>query len=113
MIRVGLLTDRLTGRRKWLAELFALVTAAGFIGFFAYQVVKMTYTSWLIGDMSTGVLVIPLWMPQTGFAAGLVVLWIAILDELLHVARGNNPRYERAPPKTTEELIERAAQSGV
>jgi hypothetical protein len=31
----------------------------------------------------------------------------------VHVARGNKPRYEKDPPKTTEELIERAAQSGV
>lgn len=113
MIRVGLLTDRLTGRPKWLAELFALGMAASFIGFFAYQTVKMTYTSWLINDMSTGVLVIPLWIPQVGFATGLVVLWIAICDELVHVLRGNKPRYEREPPKTAEEAIARAAASGV
>jgi TRAP-type C4-dicarboxylate transport system permease small subunit len=113
MIRVGLITDRLTGVAKWLAELFALVMAALFTGFFAWQVVLMTYTSWLIGDMSTGVLVIPLWIPQTGFAAGLVILFIAVVDELVHVLGGNKPRYEKEPPKTAEEAIQRAAASGV
>lgn len=113
MIRVGLLTERLTGRAKWLAELFALLTAAVFIGFFAWQVVLMTYTSWLINDTSTGVLVIPLWIPQTGFAAGLVILFIAIVDELVHVLKGNKPTYEKEPPKTAEELIERAVSSAV
>lgn len=113
MIRVGLLTDRLTGTTKWVAEMFALLMAAGFTGYFAWQVVKMVHTSWLINDMSTGVLVIPLWIPQLGFAAGLVILWIAVMDELVHVTRGNRPRYEKDPPKTAQELVERAVASGV
>ncbi|MDX2159172.1 MAG: TRAP transporter small permease [Hyphomicrobiaceae bacterium] len=113
MIRVGLLTDRLTGRAKWLSELFSLVMAGIFIGYFAWQVVVMTYTSWLINDMSTGVLVVPLWFPQLGFTIGLVILFIAIVDELVHVLAGNNPRYLKEAPKTAEELVERAAQSGV
>lgn len=113
MIRVGLLTDKLTGKAKYVAELFSLVMAAVITGYFAWQVVLMTYTSWLIDDMSTGVLVIPLWIPQTGFAAGLVILFIAVVDELVHVLGGNKPRYEREPPKTAEEAIERAAASGV
>lgn len=113
MIRVGLLVDRLRGRTRWLAELFALALAAIFTGFFAWQVVLMTYTSWLINDMSTGVLVIPLWIPQTGFAAGLVILFVAVVDELVHVLAGNKPRYEKEPPKSADEVIERAASSGV
>ncbi len=113
MIRVGLLTERLRGRAKWGAEVFALSMAAVFVGFFAWEVVKMMYTSWLINDTSTGVLVVPLWIPQTGFAAGLVILFVAVLDELVHVLRGNMPRYEKEPPKTAEELIERAVASAV
>ena len=113
MIRVGLLTDRLRGRTKWIAELFALVMAAVLTGYFAWQAVAMTYTSWLINDMSTGVLVVPLWMPQTGFASGLVILFIAVADELVHVALGNKPRYEKEPPKSAEEAVERTASSAV
>lgn len=113
MIRVGLLTDRLTGWPRWIAEMFALIMGSLFIGFFAWHAVMLVYTSWMINDMSTGVLVIPLWIPQLGFCLGLVILWVALIDELVHVARGNRPRYEREPPRTAEELIERAAQSGV
>jgi TRAP-type C4-dicarboxylate transport system permease small subunit len=113
MIRVGLLTERLTGRTRWVTELFALSMAALFIGFFAWHAVDLVITSWRINDMSTGVLVVPLWIPQIGFATGLVILFIAIVDELVHVARGNKPRYEKEPPKTAEEVIERAASSGV
>ncbi len=113
MIRVGLLTERLKGPAKWVAEVFALAMAALFIGYFAWHAVQLVYTSWKINDMSTGVLVVPLWFPQLGFCAGLVILWIALVDELVHVLGGNKPRYEKEPPKTAEELIERAAQSGV
>ena len=113
MIRVGLLTERLTGRTKWITELFALLMAALFIGFFAWHAVDLVVTSWRINDMSTGVLVVPLWFPQLGFTGGLIILFIAIVDELVHVARGNKPRYEREPPKTAEEVVERAVSSGV
>lgn len=113
MIRVGLVIDKLRGRTRWLAEIFALLLATVLTSFFAYQAVKMTFTSWLIQDMSTGVLVVPLWIPQIGFSAGLVILCIAVVDELIHVLLGNKPRYEKEPPKTVEELIERAASSGV
>jgi TRAP-type C4-dicarboxylate transport system permease small subunit len=113
MIRVGLLTDKLTGRTKHAFEIFALTMATVILGFFSWHVVSMTYTSWLINDMSTGVLVIPLWIPQSGFTAGLVILFIAVVDELVYVLAGNKPRYEKEPPKTAEEAIERAAASGV
>ena len=113
MIRVGLLTERLRGRTKWMFEVFSLVMGTGFIGFFAWHAVALTYTSWQINDTSTGVLVVPLWIPQLGYTGGLVILFIAFLDELVHVASGGRPRYEKEPPKTAEERIEGAIQEGV
>ncbi len=113
MIRVGLLIDKVGGRKRWLIEVFALLMAALFIGYFAWHAVSLVVTSWRINDMSTGVLVIPLWIPQLGFAAGLAILFVALIDELVHVLRGNKPRYEQEPPRTAEEVIERASQGGV
>ena len=63
--------------------------------------------------MAQGALAIPLWIPQIGYAGGLVILFIAFVDELVHVARGNPPRYEREAPKTAEEVIEQAIRSAV
>ena len=45
MIRVGLLIDLIEGRARWWIEMFALVIGAGFIGFFAWHAVRMTYDS--------------------------------------------------------------------
>ena len=113
MIRVGLITDRLRGRRRWWFEMFSLVIGVGFIGFFAWHAVQLTYDSWRFNDMSQGVVAIPLWIPQTGYAAGLVIMFIAFVDEFVHVLRGGDPRYEKPPATTAEEVVERAIQSGV
>ena len=73
----------------------------------------MNYDSWRFNDMSQGVIAVPLWIPQLGYSGGLVILLIAFVDELVHVLRGNAPRYEKPKPKTAEEVVERAIQSGV
>jgi hypothetical protein len=91
----------------------AVVNDAGFVGFFAFHAVKMNYQSYLFGDMSQGVVLVPMWIPQLGYSTGLIILLIAFVDELIHVARGNPPRYERPKPQTAEEVVERAVQSGV
>ena len=45
--------------------------------------------------MAQGVLAVPMSIPQLGFSGGLVILLIAFVDELVHVLRGNDPRYEK------------------
>ena len=113
MIRVGLLIDLIEGRKRWWIEMFALVIGCGFIGFFAWNAVSMTYDSWRFHDMAQGVLAVPLWIPQLGYSGGLVILLIAFVDELIHVLGGGEPRYEKPKPQTAEEVVEQAIQSGV
>ena len=60
-----------------------------------------------------GVIAVPLWIPQLGYSGGLVILFIAFVDELVHVLRGFAPRYELPKPQSAEEIVERAMQSGV
>lgn len=112
MIRVGLLIERLHGPKRRAAELFSLGTASLFIGYFTVQASKLAYDSWQYFDMSTGVVSVPLWIPQLGLILGLAILFIAIVDEFVIVARGGRPTYEKEPPKSAEELIERIAQGG-
>jgi TRAP-type C4-dicarboxylate transport system permease small subunit len=113
MIRMGLLIDHLTRRTRWFVELFSLIVGCGFIGFFAYHAVLMNWQSWKFNDMSVGVVVVPMWIPQLGYSIGLVILLIAFVDELIHVLSGNEPRYEKPKPHTAEEVVEQAIQSGV
>jgi TRAP-type C4-dicarboxylate transport system permease small subunit len=113
MIRVGLLIDRLEGRTKRIFEIIVLLIGAGFTGFFAWHASVMTWQSFQFHDMSQGVIAVPLWIPQLGYSGGLVILFIAFVDELIHVLRGYPPRYEQPKPQTAEEVVERAIQSGV
>src|SRR5215212_9732375 len=113
MIRVGLLIDRLRGRIRWWFEMFSLVLGLGFVAYFAWNAVQLTYDSFRFNDMAQGVLAVPLWIPQLGYSGGLLILTIAFVDEFVHVARGGEPRYEKPPATTAEEVVERAIQSGV
>ena len=113
MIRVGLVLERLRGRTRRAVEIACLLIGAAFIGFFAWHAARMTYDSWRFNDMAQGVLAIPLWIPQLGYAVGLAVLFIAFLDELARVLAGHAPSYEKPPPATPDEVVERAVQTGV
>ena len=113
MIRVGLLIDRLSDKVRHYFEIAALLIGLGFIGFFAWNTVVMTWQSWKFHDISQGVIAVPLWIPQLGYSGGLVILFIALVDELIHVGRGFPPRYELPKAVTAEEIVERAVQSGV
>ena len=113
MIRVGLLLEKLHGRKKQVAEILALGVAAAFVLYFTRHGVQMTYDSWRFNDQATGVLAVPLWIPQLGFSGGLVILSIALIDEMVNVIKGNRPTYERASPdETPEEFVERISQGG-
>ena len=85
----------------------------GFVGFFAWHATSMTYDSYRFNDMAQGVLAIPLWIPQLGYSGGLVILLIAFIDELANMLMGGDLRFEKPPPQSAEEAVERAIQSAV
>jgi TRAP-type C4-dicarboxylate transport system permease small subunit len=113
MIRVGLLIDKLPEKSRHWIEIVCLIIGIGFIGFFAFYACQLVRDSWRFNEMSQGVIAIPLWIPQIGYAAGLVILLIAFVDEFIYVVRGHTPRYEKPKPQTAEEVVEQAIQSGV
>ncbi|MCB5174866.1 MULTISPECIES: TRAP transporter small permease [Microvirga] len=113
LIRVGLVIERLPASLRRAVEGLCLLLGFAVIAYFAWYAVWMTYDSFRFNDMSQGVVAVPLWIPQLGYSLGLVILGIAFLDELARVATGHAPRYERPPPATPEEVVDRAAESGL
>jgi len=113
MIRVGLVIEKLPASMRHGVEILCLLIGAAVTCFFAWYAVRMTYDSYRFNDISQGVVAVPLWIPQLGLSVGLVILAIAFLDELVHVLTGRAPRYEKPPPATPEEVVERAAESGL
>ncbi|MGB6118272.1 MAG: TRAP transporter small permease [Mesorhizobium sp.] len=112
MIRVGLLIDRFNTGQRRLINIFALVVGLIAVGYFAWFAIDMTITSWRFNDVSQGVVIVPLWIPQLGVSVGISVLAIAMLDELIHVLFGGDARFEKPQPETAEEIVERAIQGG-
>ncbi|MGF9564849.1 TRAP transporter small permease [Neorhizobium sp. JUb45] len=112
MIRVGLLIERFNGRTRQSFEAVALFIGTAAAVYFAWYAFDMNRTSWQFNDLAQGVVAMPLWIPQIGFSGGLIILAIAMADELIHVIFGGMPRYEKPAPETAEEVIERAMQSG-
>ena len=86
--------------------------ATAFSLYFTWYAVAMTYDSYRFGDMAQGVLAVPLWIPQLGFSGGLAILSIALVDEMIHVLKGNKPTYEKEPPSSPDEFVERIASGG-
>ena len=112
MIRVGFLIERFTGRARRALELFCLTVGLAFVAFFARHAFQLSFDSWRFDDMSQGTVAVPLWIPQIAMVIGLVLLALAMLDDLVRVIAGGRAIYEKDPPKTAEELIERVAQGG-
>jgi TRAP-type C4-dicarboxylate transport system permease small subunit len=92
-IRVTLLVRHLNGRASKLFLLFALAILALIIGYGAYYASALVIESWQFGEMSQGYIAIPIWIPQTSMAAGLIVFFVALVDELVLVLQGGNPAF--------------------
>ena len=92
-IRVSLFISRHTGRNRRAIEIWCLVFAAAFSAFFAFHAVLLVLDSHAFGEVSVGMVPVPLWIPQGFMAFGLVVLAIAVLDDLVRVLRGGGPSY--------------------
>lgn len=113
LIRVTLVVDRFEGPRRRAIELVALSTGGAFLGLFAWFCARMVYDSWRFAEYAQGVIAIPIWIPQAALALGVALLFVAFVDEFVRVLQGHKPCYMRDPPQTADEIIERAAESGV
>ena len=96
LVRVGLFIDMLRpGARRW-AEIAALGLTALFIGYMNYSVAKFVYESWKFKEVAQGLVKIPIWIPQLCFVIGVLIFFIAVLDELVAVVRKQKPAYQLA-----------------
>lgn len=82
-IRVNLLVQNLPERPRWIFEIFALLLGALTAGYATYFTASLLGESYHYGDMSTGIVAVPLWIPQLGMVGGLGLLTIAFLDTLI------------------------------
>jgi TRAP-type C4-dicarboxylate transport system permease small subunit len=94
-VRVTLLLESLGPLPRRMLELVSLLVAAAAVGYLAWWACLFTYESWEIHELSQGLLVIPIWVPQLSFALGSLLLLVAVVDELVIVLRGGVPTFVR------------------
>lgn len=95
-IRVTLLLGRLEGGARRAMELWALAAAAALAGLFAWYSARLVWQSRLFNDISTGNDATPLWIPQLAMAAGTLVLFVALVDELVLAATNRRATTDQA-----------------
>jgi len=96
LVRVGLLLERFgpAGRRRM--ELFSLGVATLFVAYMLWAVSRFIYESWQFNEVAQGLIKVPIWIPQMTFLAGIVIFFVAVVDELIRVIRNEKPAYRIA-----------------
>ena len=92
-IRVTLLIGRLGPRAARAMDALALAAALAVAAWFAWFAALLVRDSWMFGDLSPGIVAVPLWIPQAAMALGLAALAVALADELARVLGGAPPSY--------------------
>jgi TRAP-type C4-dicarboxylate transport system permease small subunit len=96
LVRVGLLISRLPPRGRWVAELVALCLTSAMVAYMLWAVTRFVYESWKFNEVAQGLIKVPIWMPQMTFVLGIIIFFVAVLDELILVLKKEKPSYQRA-----------------
>ena len=82
-IRVNLVVQRLSPRVVIIAEFLALTVANVFVGYTLYFSGALVLESLHYGDVSNGIIPVPLWLPQSAMTFGMGLLLVALLHTLV------------------------------
>lgn len=90
-IRVTMVLNIVRPVFQLAAELFALTLCAAVSGFASFYMYRLVHESYEFGDVSSGIVAIPLYIPQSSVLAGLVILTIALVDLTIQTFRLGQP----------------------
>ncbi len=111
-IRVSLIISHFSPGLRHVTEIWCTGLATCMSLYFTWYTFSLTRESFTYNDLSPGMVAVPIWIPQTAMLGGLIILSIALLDELICVARGNEPSYAEKgeslmdESKTSQTVIE-------
>lgn len=90
-IRVNLVTGRLPERGQVVIEGFVLLLSGFLIGFATWFMGGLVLESLHYGDVSTGIIPIPLWIPQSVATFGIGLLLVAVLHTFVDLVQAGKP----------------------
>ena len=94
-VRVTLVLEKVSAPVRRVLELACLGVASVAVGYLAWWACRFTYESWQFNELAQGLWAIPIWIPQMSFAMGSILFLVAVVDELVIVARGGVPTFVR------------------
>ncbi len=100
-IRVTLVLAALSEKARRYVEIWAFGFAAAACGYGTYQLTTFAWVSFRFHEVSTGVIRVPLAYPQAAMAFGAFMLTVALVDELVIVARSGRPTFRVAEDAIT------------
>ena len=100
-IRVTMLLSLVGEGARRLLEIWAFGLAAAAAAYMTWQLATFAWVSFQFGDVSPGVIRVPLWIPQAGMALGAAILTVALADELVQVVWRGRPTFRAAEDAVT------------
>ncbi len=97
-IRVNLFIRHISEAKRLWIELWCAAVGAGISGYFTWFAFSLVLESIEFGDVSPGMVPVPLWVPQSAVSLGLLVLTVAFIDELVTILNGRRPSYRGDAP---------------
>lgn len=101
-VRVGLLSQSAPPGVRRAIELWCCAVGAAITGYAAVQMTLFTVETFRFGDLSPGLLAVPLWIPQSALAFGLAVLTVGILEQATLIWQGQPAGYETNVDSTVD-----------
>jgi TRAP-type C4-dicarboxylate transport system permease small subunit len=82
MVRVGALLEALPPGIRRVLLLANLAVAAVFTTYMIHAVGSYVIDGWQVEELTQGMILIPVWIPQSSFLVGVVLLMVAVSDEV-------------------------------
>ncbi len=101
-IRVTLFFSHFGKRVQCVLEGWCLLFAASITCYFSGYTGYLVYESFIYNDLSSGMIAVPLWIPQTAMFLGLVILAISLLDDLFCLVVFGTTSYQMANRRKEE-----------
>jgi TRAP-type C4-dicarboxylate transport system permease small subunit len=83
MVRVGVLLEAMPPGARRVMLVANLVIAAVFTTYMIYAVGSYIRDGWRAQEVTQGMIEIAVWVPQSSFLVGVVLLMISVMDELV------------------------------
>jgi TRAP-type C4-dicarboxylate transport system permease small subunit len=90
-IRVNLIISRLGDRARWGFEMVTLAITGAAVTYATWYAAALLAESLHYGDKSTGMIAIPIWIPQIAMVGGLGLLAVAVFDRLIESVIARRP----------------------